>query len=258
MRYEILGPLRVVDAKGVTTISAPKIEVLLAALLIRADHLVAAEHLIGEIWGDQPPRRATAGLHVYISELRKFLTRTDRPEGRIQTRPPGYVLELRGDQTDVQEFLSLVDEGRSRLREHRLDEAMAALERALGLWRGAPLGDLLKGPSVEAFATWLSEVRMEATELLMDAQLQLGMHRQLVSRLFLLTAEHPLRESFYKQLMLALYRSDRTADALKVFQTARRTLHAELGLEPCRALQEVQRAILTADDRVLRDLVVTE
>jgi len=254
MRYEILGPLRVVDADGVTTISAPKIEVLLAALLIRSDHLVAADQLISEIWGDRPPRRATAGLHVYISELRKFLTRPDRPGGRIFTRPPGYMLGLGTDEMDVQDFLNLVSRGRVHVREQQLDDAVSCFEQALALWRGAPLGDLIKGPTVEAFATWLSEVRMECTELLVDAQLQLGMHRTLVGRLFLLAAEHPLRETFYRQLMLALYRSERTADALKVYQLARRTLHGELGLEPCRALQEVHRAILTSDERVLLDL----
>jgi DNA-binding SARP family transcriptional activator len=254
MRYEILGPLRVVDRDGISFISARKIEILLAALLIRADHLVAADQLIAEIWGDRPPRRATAGLHVYISELRKFLSRSDRPDNRIVTRPPGYVLNMESDEIDVQIFLNRVNTGRAHVREQRHEAAAECFSSALALWRGPVLGDLTTGSMIEAFTTWLSEARMECTEMLIDAQLQLGRHRELIGRLFSLTAEYPLRESFYRQLMLALYRSERKADALKVYQSARRTLDTELGLEPCRALQDIQRAILVADDQLLLDL----
>lgn len=253
MRYEILGPLRIIDRDGPSFISARKIEILLATLLIRADHLVPTDQLIVEIWGDQPPRRATAGLHVYISELRKFLNRSGGPDNRIVTRMPGYQLNLGSDEIDVHDFLRLVDEGRNHARDHRRAEAADCFERALGLWRGAVHGDPPTGPMVEAFITWLTEVRMECTEMLIDAQLQLDRHRELVGRLYSLTAEHPLRESFYRQLMLALYRSERKADALRVYQSARRMLNTELGLEPCRALQDVHRAILAADDRILLD-----
>jgi DNA-binding SARP family transcriptional activator len=246
--------LRVVDSNGFSFISARKIETLLATLLIRADHLVAADQLIAEIWGDRPPRRATAGLHVYISELRKFLSRADRADNRIVTRPPGYLLNLGSDEIDIQVFLNLVGLGRAHVREQRQEEAADCFERALALWRGPVLGDLATGPMIEAFVTWLSEARLECTELLVDAQLQLGRHREMAGRLYSLTAEFPLRETFYRQLMLALYRSERKADALKVYQTARQTLHGELGLEPCRALQDIQRAILVADDAMLLDL----
>jgi DNA-binding SARP family transcriptional activator len=115
------------------------------------------------------------------------------------------------------------------------------------MWRGPVLGDLSHGPIVESFVTWLSETRLECTEMLIDAQLELGRHRKIVGRLYSLTAEHPLRESFSRQLMLALYRSERQADALDVYRSVRRTIHDELGLEPCRALQELQQSILTAD-----------
>jgi SARP family transcriptional regulator, regulator of embCAB operon len=255
VRYEILGPLRIVDNDGISFISARKIETLLVTLLIRADHLVAADQLITEIWGDRPPRRAMAGLHVYISELRKFLNRPGQADNRIVTKPPGYVLNLGSDEIDVHLFLNLIGVGREHLREQRQEEAADCLERALGLWRGPALGDLASGPMTEAFVTWLSETRLECTELLVDAQLYLGRHRELVGRLRSLTAEYPLRETFYRQLMLALYRSERKADALKVYQAARRTLHGELGLEPCRALQDIQRAILTGDDQTLLDVV---
>lgn len=250
MRYEILGPLRVVD-DGDTFISARKIECLLAALLIRADHLVAADHLIAEIWGDQPPRRATAGLHVYISGLRKFLSRPDRSQPRIVTRPPGYMLALGDDEIDVNDFLKLAERGRGYARGQRHGEAATCFDSALALWRGPVLGDVSFGSMVEAFATWLEEMRMECIELQIEQHLQLGRHRELIGKLYSLTAEFPLRETFYRQLMVALYRSERQADALDAYRSAHRTLRSELGLEPCRALQEIQRAILSADDHLL-------
>lgn len=249
MRYEILGPVRVVDAGGVSHISARKVEALFAALLIRADQVVRAEQLIGEIWVDGAPRRANAGLHVYVSQLRKFLHRDGRTDP-IVTRLPGYLLDTGGDELDVRTFLDLVEAGRVALRDGRPEQAAARLERALDLWRGPVLGDLPRGILSEGFATWLMEERLQCLEMLVDARLQIGRHRELVGRLYALTTEHPLHEAFYRQLMLALYRSDRQAEALHVYQNARQTLKVELGLEPCRALQELQRAILVADDRL--------
>jgi DNA-binding SARP family transcriptional activator len=240
-----------VERGEVSIISARKIEILLAALVIRADHLVAADQLITEIWGDRPPRRAVAGLHVYISELRKFLVRVDRTSDRIVTRPPGYMLNIGADKVDVQIFLELVATGRTHARANRHEEAADCFDRALRLWRGPVLGDLPPGPMVEAFVNWINESRMECTELLIESELRLERHRELVGRLYSLTVEYPLRESFYRQLMLALNRSERKADALKVYQQAHRVLDEELGLEPCRALKDIQRAILTGDDRLL-------
>lgn len=249
MRYELLGPLRVVGEEGESaTIGAQKIERLLAVLLIRADQVVATEQLMTEIWGDQVPRRATAGIHVYVSQLRKFLARCGAADGPLMTRPPGYLLRTGDDVLDYQDCLRLVGWGRDHARERRYEEASACFENALKMWRGPVLGDLSShGPIIEGFATWLGETRLECVEMLNDAQLQLGRHRELVGRLYSLTAEHPLREAFSRQLMLALYRSERQADALEVYRSVRRTINEELGLEPCRALQELQRGILTAD-----------
>jgi len=249
VRYEILGPVRVVDASGVSHISARKVEALFAALLIRADQVVRAEQLIGEIWVDQAPRRANAGLHVYVSQLRKFLHRDGRTDP-IVTRLPGYLLHTGDDELDVRTFLHLVEAGRVGLRDGRPEQAAARLEQALALWRGPVLGDLPRGVLGEGFATWLMEERLQGLEMLVDARLQIGRHRELVGRLYALTTEHPLHEAFYRQLMLALYRSERQAEALHVYQNARQTLNVELGIEPCRALQELQRAILVADDRL--------
>jgi DNA-binding SARP family transcriptional activator len=247
VRYEILGPLRVVDRQGSSWVSASKVESLLAVLLIRCDQVVRLDQLINEIWGCGAPRRATAGLHVYISQLRKFLSRPDRPDSPIVTQPPGYLLRLGTDELDLLIFQQRVAAGRAYSLGGSHAAAADMLESALGLWRGPVLGDLHNGPIAEGFTTWLLEERLECVETLMEAYLTLGRHRSLIGRLYALTAEHPLRETFYLQLMLALYRSDRRADALKVYQDAHRTLAEELGLQPCRALQDMQRAILRAD-----------
>lgn len=246
MRYEVLGQFRVVDGDTSSLISARKIETVLAVLVIRADQVVTPDQLIAELWGDAPPRRATAALHVYISESRKFLFREGQPSP-IATQPSGYVLHKGTDEIDFHCFLRFMNQGRASARAGCPAEAASCLERALAQWHGPALGDLRGGPITEGFATWVTESRVDCFELLADAQLRLGMHRELVARLYSLTAEHPLRETFYRQLMIALYRSERQAEALKVYQLARRTLQDELGLEPCRALREVQRAILTDD-----------
>jgi DNA-binding SARP family transcriptional activator len=252
VRYELLGPLRVVDGEASSSIGAQKIETLLAVLLIRSDQVVATEQLMMEIWGDRVPRRATAGLHVYVSQLRKFLHRCGRSESPVVTRPPGYLLRTGSDEIDFRSFLRLVDSGREHARERRHEQASRCFENALALWRGPVLGEGSHGPIMDGFVTWLMETRLECTEMLMDSHLELGRHRELVGRLYSLTAEYPLQEAFSRQLMLALYRSERQADALKVYRSVRQTINEELGLEPCRALQDLQRAILVADDQLDR------
>ncbi|MFD2768416.1 AfsR/SARP family transcriptional regulator [Micromonospora eburnea] len=250
MRYEVLGPLRVLDGDQVSTISAPKIEIVMTVLLVRSDQVVTLEQLMAEIWGDQLPRRATAGVHVYISQLRKFLSRPERPDSPVVTRPSGYLLRKGSDELDLHIFLQSVEEGRGHFRDQRYEQAVACLDQALAQWRGPLAGDLRAGRIIDGFAAWLAETRLECLEMLMESQLHMGRHREIVGRLYSLTLEHPLREAFYRQLMLALYRSERQADALRVYQGARAMLNEELGLEPCRGLQALNRAILVADPQL--------
>jgi SARP family transcriptional regulator, regulator of embCAB operon len=247
MRYEILGPIRVVDGNAVSAISAHKIEVLLAVLLVRAGQVVGAAQLMTEIWGEQLPRRATAGLHVYVSQLRKFLARPDQADNPIVTTQPGYVLHLGSDELDVHEFQRLVAAGRAGRRTGLLEQACVHYQEALALWRGPVLGEVRDGPVLAAFAGWAEQARLECVEDLVDCGLTLGRHREYISYLYAMTVEHPFREAFYRQLMLALYRSGCQADALKVYQTARTVLKDEFGLEPCRNLRDLQRAILCGD-----------
>jgi SARP family transcriptional regulator, regulator of embCAB operon len=250
MRYEILGPLQVAYNGKAGSISAPKTEQLLATLLIRHDQVVTIEQLIEELWGGQVPKRALAGLYVYVSQLRKFLSTAGQGNNPISTYSSGYILRLGADELDIVDFQELVNSGREHVKAQDYERAIVALESALALWRGPILAIPDNGSIGYGFVTWISELRLECTELLIESRLCLGHHRELVGRLYSLTVEHPLREVFYCQLMLALYRSDRKADALTIYQRARQTLQSELGLEPCRALQDLQGAILSADDHL--------
>ena len=250
MRYEILGALRVIDGRGPSTISAQKRQTLLATLLIRAGQEVSAEQLINEVWGDERPKRVQAALHVYISQLRKFLSPDPDSPARITTETFGYALRLGDDELDVRDFLRGIDRGRERARAGDHAAAAEDFERALALWHGPPLRDLRDGPIISAFTTWLEETRLECLERLVDARLALGQHRGVIGHLSALTMDHPLHEAFYRQLMLALYRSERRADALRVYLQARRVLQDELGLDPGRALRDLHRSILAADHRL--------
>ncbi|WP_218579169.1 AfsR/SARP family transcriptional regulator [Phytohabitans houttuyneae] len=246
----MLGPIRVLDGDTAHEVSARKIEVLLAVLLVRAGQVVAPGQLMTEIWGEDLPRRATAGLHVYISQLRKFLARPGQADSPIVTTQPGYVLRLGSDQLDVQDFKRLVADGRASRRAGLPEQAFTRYQEALALWRGPALGDQRSGPVLTAFAGWAELARLECAEELVECAFDLGRHREYVGYLYAMTTENPFREAFYRQLMLALYRSGCQAEALQVYQTARSVLNDEFGLEPCRTLRDLQRAILLGDPRL--------
>jgi DNA-binding SARP family transcriptional activator len=248
MRYEILGPIRVIGGEHGSVIGARKVETLLAVLLASADRVVSIDSLAEEIWGEGRPRRAMAGIHVYVSQIRKFLAREGRPDNPLVTRPPGYYLSLGSDELDYRLFQDLVVKGRGQVRDGLDAEAVNTFDFALSLWRGPALGDICDGPILSGFVNVMTEARLECQEMFVEAHLRLGRHREVIGLLNSLTRDHPLREAFYRQLMLALYRSERQAEALAVFRLARWHLREELGLEPCRSLQEIHRSILAADE----------
>ncbi|MBB5937025.1 AfsR/SARP family transcriptional regulator [Streptomyces zagrosensis] len=248
MRYELLGLIRVVGPEDTSYITAHKAEVLLATLLARAGQVVSADQLINELWGDRTPRRAHAALHVYVSQLRKFLR--DAGGGQsIVTRPLGYLLRLGSDELDSLDFQRLMDDGRQQVRLGRHEQALERFESALALWRGPAFDDARDGPIVNTCATWLEETRLQCLELLIEEYLTLGRHRDIVGQLYALISDHPLRETFYRHLMLALYRSERQAEALMVYRAACGRLSEELGLAPCRPLRDLHQAILSGDDQ---------
>ncbi|RKN37848.1 AfsR/SARP family transcriptional regulator [Streptomyces hoynatensis] len=251
MRYNMLGLLRVTSDKGTTYVGARKVETLLAALLIRSDQVVASSRLKDEIWGGSAPKRASAAMHVYVSQLRKALAAEPGNESPIVTRPPGYMLRLGpGDELDVREFETWVRQGRAHLESGRLEAACASLKAALAMWRGPALVGVSGGAMIGAFVAYLEDARVQCYEMLIDAQLAMGRHRELVGQLQALINDYPLSEVFYRQLMLTLYRSERQAEALRVYDGARRVLRDELGLEPGKPLRDLQRAILLADPRL--------
>jgi predicted ATPase/DNA-binding SARP family transcriptional activator len=215
---------------------------LLAVLLLEANKVVSRDHLIDALWGEEPPDTARNTIQVYVSQLRKLL-----PDGMLETAPPGYRLVVDTDAVDLFEFVRLSEEGRTALATGDAARAADTLRNALALWHGAPLADLPWEPFAQAEIVRLEELRLTAQEDRIDADLALGRHGQLVGELEGLVAEHPLRERLRGQLMLALYRSGRQADALAVYQRARRTLVDELGIEPSESLRQLERAILAHD-----------
>ena len=210
---------------------------LLALLALRANEIVAREWLLEELWADEPPATAAKALQVYVSRLRKVL-----PPGALATRPPGYVLDVDPDDVDVHRFKRLVAEAGNA----EPGQASQLLRRALALWRGPPLAEFGNEPFARGEADRLSDLQLAALKDRIDADLALGDHRALIPELKRLVEEHPHRERLRGQLMLALYRSGRQAEALDAYRDARSTLN-EIGLEPSAALRALERRILTQD-----------
>jgi DNA-binding SARP family transcriptional activator len=210
---------------------------LFALLALRANEVVARGWLLEELWGDDPPATAVKALQVYVSRLRKVL-----PSGALVTRPPGYVLEIDAEHVDVHRFVRLVADAA------KADPAQASalLQRALALWRGPPLAEFGNEPFARPEADRLADLQLAALKDRIDADLALGSHRALIPELRRLVEEHPHRERLRLQLMVALYRSGRQADALDAYQAARSAL-VKLGLEPSAALRTLERHILTQD-----------
>ena len=248
MDFRILGPLEVLDEGRAIALPGTKPRALLALLLLHANETVTADWLIDELWGERPPVAAAKTLQVHISRLRKALGGEDGgAAGPITTRDRGYRLEIDPERLDAHRFKSLVAKGRAELAADRPERAAAALDSALVLWHGAPLADLAYETFAQAEIARLDELRIGALELLMEAKLALGRHAEVVEELEPLVGEHPYREGLRAQLMLALYRADRQADALQAYQDARKTLVEELGIEPGERLRALERAILAQD-----------
>jgi DNA-binding SARP family transcriptional activator len=211
---------------------------LLAFLLLHANEPLSSDRLIDEVWGPDPPKTAGASLQNYVSRLRKAIG----PE-LIVSQPPGYALRVDPEHFDLARFERLVAEARGA----QLPERAEKLRASLALWRGRALEDLAFEPFIRDEAGRLEEARLAALEDRIDADLALGAANELVVELEALVEEHPLRERFRGQLMLALYRSGRQADALEAYREARRVLMDELGLEPSAELRGLQQAILRQD-----------
>ena len=238
MEFRILGPLEVLDAGRVIEITGAKQRTALALLVLRANEVVRTQALIDALWGDEPPSNAPAAMHNHVSRLRKAIG----PD-TIVSRDWGYTLRVSSDAIDLRRFEHLL------LDSDQLpaSERSACLAAALSLWRGGPLADLAGEPALRADIAWLEELRIATLERRIDADLEAGRGSDLIGELEALIGAHPFREHLRSQLILALYRAGRQAEALEVYRETRRTLADELGLEPSPELRELERAILRQD-----------
>jgi YVTN family beta-propeller protein len=243
--FRVLGPFEVAERGQSLDVGVGKQRALLALLVLSTGEVVSTDRLIDALWGDRPPASALNSVRVYVSHLRRALG-----NGRLLTRGRGYLLTVELEQVDLGRFERLVAEGREALAAGEAERAAEVLQEALALWRGPALVDFASEPFAQSEIARLEELRLTALEERIEAELALGDHAELVPELEALVHANPLRERLRAQLMLALYRSGRQAEALEAYRQARATLVGELGLEPGRRLQELERAILSQDPRL--------
>jgi DNA-binding SARP family transcriptional activator len=242
--FRILGPLTVERDGEPLRIGGPKSRQLLAMLLLNAGRVVSVDQLIEALWNDEPPGRATPTLQVHLSNLRKSF---GDALPSIITQPPGYVLHAAATELDLLRFEELVQLAHAQRDTGALESAAVLLTEALALWRGPALADLEDSGTVQAARAWLDERRLGAVEDRATVLLALGREREAVADLDREVRAHPLRESLWEPLVLALYRSGRQADALTAYGRARRTLREELGIEPGPRLKALEVAVLRQD-----------
>jgi DNA-binding SARP family transcriptional activator len=253
MEFHVLGPLEIVRQGRTLELGMGKQRTLLAVLLLHANEVVSSDRLIDALWGEQAPATAPKIVQGYVSRLRKALDE-ERPNrsgagdgGILLTRSPGYVLRIEDGQLDADRFEGLLTQARVALAEGAALQASTLLGEALALWRGPPLSEFAFDAFAQEEIARLEELHLDALEERVEADLALARHREVVSELEALVARHPLRERLRGQLMLALYRCDRQAEALQVYQDTRLALVEGLGLEPSRAIVELEQAILRQD-----------
>ena len=246
LEFRILGSLDVWRDGRAVDLGPHRQRALLAVLLLSANEVLSSDRLIDEVWGERAPASAPNMIQVYVSRLRKALG-----PGLLVTQAPGYVLRLGEGQLDATRFASLLAQAGDAMASRDPGAARTLLEHGLELWRGPPLADFTYDAFAQGEVARLEDLRLEALEMRIEADLELGRHALLVGELERLIARYPLRERLRGQLMLALYRSGRQADALAAYRAARSTLVEQLGIEPTRALQLLEQAILVQDPELV-------
>jgi DNA-binding SARP family transcriptional activator/predicted ATPase len=242
MQVRILGPFQLEDGGRQITVGGVRQRAVLADLVLNANEVIPSEQLLVELWGEDTPLSAANALQAAISRLRRIL-----PADRLITTGRGYMLRLFPAEVDAAQFEQLIFEGRDALAAGVAAEAVQLLDQAMTLWHGPPLTDFRYEPFAQAEIARLEELRLACLEERNEANLALGSASALTAELGQMVTDHPLRERLRGQLMLALYRSGRQADALEAYREFRSTLMEELGLEPSSALRELQAAILRHD-----------
>jgi DNA-binding SARP family transcriptional activator/pimeloyl-ACP methyl ester carboxylesterase len=246
VEFRVLGPLEVTAGGRPLSLAGARTRAVLALLLVHANQVVSSDRLIEELWPGHPAGKAADSLQVRLSELRKALRLVGEAD-RLATRPPGYLLRVLPEELDARRFEQLAAEGAAALAAADAATAARRLDEALSLWRGPALADMDTVPAAHAEAGRLEEERLATLEARAEALLACGRHRDLIAELETLTAAHPLRERFWMQRMLALYRAGRQADALRAYRELRDILVAELAIEPGADLRELQARILRQD-----------
>ncbi|HLF69264.1 MAG TPA: AfsR/SARP family transcriptional regulator, partial [Gaiellaceae bacterium] len=246
LELRLLGSLEALRDGVHVTLGGAKPRALLAALALEAGHVLSVDLLVEDLWPGTPPDTAPHAVQVYVSQLRKALG-----ADAIARRGSGYVLELDRERLDVRRFERLVHEGRDALVGGDPITAGTLLGEGLALWRGPALADFAYEPFAQAEIARLDELRLDALESRIDADLALGRHVDLVPEIEALVQAHPLREHPRAQLMLALYRSGRQADALAAYRAVRETLVEELGIDPGPDLRGLETSILRQDQSLL-------
>lgn len=253
MEFRILGPLEAQVNGKPLPLEGHKQRLLLCALLTRANEVTSVDHLVEWLWAQRPPRSAPAIVQTHISRLRRAME-PDRtpwsPSALLVRRAPGYLLRIDPDRLDALRFTRLVAEGRAALERGSADTAAKVLGRALALWRGRALADARFVDAARCDIERLEGLRLSATVMRIDADLELGRHVVLVPELEALVGSHPLDERLCCQLMIALCRCGRRADAIAAYERLRATLADELAIEPAPAAQRLHAAIVAQDGDV--------
>jgi DNA-binding SARP family transcriptional activator len=251
--FRILGPLEVWHEHRPIQIGGVKERALLAFLLLHAGEPVSADRLIDELWGESPPATARKSLQVRVAGLRRALR-----EDVVLTRGDAYLARLEPGQLDLHRFEQRLSGGSEALAAGNPSGAVATLNEALALWRGPALADFAYESFAQPGIARLEELRLHAVELRIEAQLELGLHAEVIAELEELVSAHPFRERFRAQLMVALYRDGRQAEALDVYRRTREEFVAELGLEPGPTLQQLQQSILRQQPSLAAPLAAPE
>ena len=244
--FRILGPLEVLRSQTEIALGPGNERALLAILLLHANETVSTDRLTDLLW-ESPPASASKMIQIYVSRLRRSLGEGGDAERRLETERGGYRLRVESGELDLERFERLRGEGEEQLAGGDAEQAARTLRGALSLWRSRPLAEFGLAPVVQEESSRLDELRLETLESRIEAELALGRGPELVAELNELVTRHPLRERLVAQLMLALYRAGRQADALGVYRRTRRTLVEELGIEPGHRLKELEQAILRQD-----------
>ena len=248
LEFRVLGPLEVCRSGQPVSLPGRASRRVLAALALRAGTWVSVDRLIDELWGERPPTRARNALQTHVWRLRgAFAAGAPDAEQVIRSGSAGYRLEVDTEAVDAARFERLIGDAGGALGRAEPVQGRALLIEALGLWRGPPLSELSLDGALAGELERLEELRLGAIEQRIDADLQLGAHHGLIGELRRLVAEYPLRERLHAQLMLALYRAGRQAEALEAYRSARTQLVEQLGIEPGPRLREVHQAVLAQD-----------